>query len=177
MLLSYGYTYAADTVTFDDNTTWTCDQSFAPKLLRFGYYYGFFDNFTNNNSSTYNNYINTYAVQYKNANYLGVGGAFAFTPELKALNYIVAPQQTLKVLATTDNNWRVLRHPATRSTGSNYDFMIGYKIGYDTSGNYPDASDDKYHTECQPYQVTWCGDGIVDSEYEKCDDGAQNGMP
>lgn len=65
-------TYAAETVTFDDGTTWTCDQSFAPKTLRYGYYYGFFDTFTNQNASTYNNYINTYNVQYKNANYLGV---------------------------------------------------------------------------------------------------------
>lgn len=52
--------------------------------------------------------------------------------------------------------------------------MIGYRIGYDTSNNYPDATDDSYHVECQPYQVTWCGDGIIDASYESCDDGASN---
>jgi hypothetical protein len=52
--------------------------------------------------------------------------------------------------------------------------MIGYRIGYDISNNYPDASDDQYHIECQPYQVTWCGDGVVDAAYESCDDGASN---
>lgn len=177
ILFTYGQSYAAESVTFDDGTVWSCDQSFSPRTVRFGYYYNFFDTFTNNNVSTYNNYINTYAVQYKNANYLGVGGAFGFTPELKALNYTVAPQQTVKILATADSNWRILRHPATRSTGGASDFMIGYKIGFDTSNNYPDASDDKYHVECQPYQVTWCGDGVLDSAYEKCDDGAANGLP
>jgi hypothetical protein len=28
----------------------------------------------------------------------------------------------------------------------------------------------KTHLECQPYEITWCGDGIVDREYnETCD--------
>ena len=33
------------------------------------------------------------------------------------------------------------------------------------------------HTECQPYEVTWCGDGQTDSnDGEQCDLGAQNGQ-
>lgn len=94
------------------------------------------------------------------------------------MNYAVGPNQSVKALATQDNFWRVVKHPTTRSTGSSYDFMIAYKIGYDTTNNYPDASDDSYHTECQPYQVSWCGDGVVDTQYsESCDDGNSNGLP
>lgn len=162
--------YAAP-VTFDDGTTWNCDQHFSPVVLRYGYYQGFFDTFHNNNASIYTNYINTFDVQYQNASYLGAGGAFDFTPELVNQGYAIGPNQSLRILSTTDNNWRVVRHPATRSTGQNYDFQIAYRIGYDTSNNYPDASDDSYHIECQPYQVSWCGDGVVDSQYgESCDE-------
>lgn len=54
--------------------------------------------------------------------------------------------------------------------------MIAYDINYDRSNNYPDASDDISHKECQPYYVTWCGDGVVDNAYEVCDAGANNGQ-
>lgn len=80
----------------------------------------------------------------------------------------------MKVLSTYSADWRVVRHPTSRTIGSNYDFMIAYKIDYDTSNNYPDASDDTSHVECQPYQVSWCGDGTVDSSYETCDAGIDN---
>lgn len=84
----------------------------------------------------------------------------------------------MRVIETGDNNWRVATHPVTRTMGNAYDFMIAYKIGYDTSGNHPDPSDDLSHIECQPFQVSWCGDGVVDSSHgESCDEGAYNGLP
>lgn len=55
--------------------------------------------------------------------------------------------------------------------------MIAYDIGYDRSNNYPDASDDISHKECQPYYVTWCGDGVVDNGYETCDPAAPGQSP
>ncbi len=59
-----------------------------------------------------------------------------------------------------------------------YDFMIAYQVFYDKSNNYPDTSDDISHVECQPYYVTWCGDGVRDSVYEQCDgtDGLGTGQ-
>lgn len=60
---------------------------------------------------------------------------------------------------------------------------MAYKTIYDTSGNYPNSSDDKSHIECKPYQISWCGDGVIDTtidtstgkSFESCDDGADNG--
>ena len=60
---------SAESISFDDGRTWSCDQSFTPVVLRYGYYQGFFDTFRNTNTSTYTNYINTFDVNYKNANY------------------------------------------------------------------------------------------------------------
>lgn len=70
----------------------------------------------------------------------------------------------------------MVRHPTFRSNGINqWDFLIGYKIDYDYSNNYPNATDDKSHVECQPYYVTWCGDGVRDPQYEQCD--GTDGVP
>lgn len=168
---------SAQTVTLDSGETLSCNRVFTPNVVRYGYYMGFFNNFKNTNTSTFTYFLNTFDVQYKNANYLASGGEFDFTPELKAQKHAVAPNQSIRAIATGDNNWRVVRHPAQRSTGENYDFMIAYKTTYDTSNNYPDTADDKSQVSCQPYQVSWCGDGVLDKEYETCDAGVENGLP
>jgi hypothetical protein len=61
---------SAEDVTFDDNVTWTCNQYFAPIVLRYNYYYGFFDTFNNPNASNFTAYMNTYAVKFRGGNYL-----------------------------------------------------------------------------------------------------------
>ena len=176
VLLALGYMSAtsafAESVTFDNGTTWSCDQSFAPAPVRYWYNYTFHDSW--NNPTSQNTYLNTFEIQYKNANYLSADGVFAWTDVLRTANFTVAPASSIVAL-TTNPNWGVTRKPSTRAVVSGYDFMIGYKIGYDKSNNYPDATDDIQHVECQPYYVTWCGDGIVDTEYETCDSGASNG--
>lgn len=169
-------TLAAKTIVFDDGKSLTCDQTFAPRTLRYSYYYGFHDDFRNPNTST-TYYINGFTINYKNGNYLNMGKPFKLTDALKSSLHAVAPNQTMRILETGGDDWRVASHPATRTTGSGYDFMIGYETKYDTSNNYPDASDDKSHIGCQPYQVSWCGDGMIDAAYETCDDGASNGLP
>ncbi len=77
----------------------------------------------------------------------------------------------MQVISTRYEDWGIVQKPAIRSNpiAGQYDFMIAYKIKYDKSNNYPDTSDDISHVECQPYYVTWCGDGILDSSYEQCD--------
>jgi len=77
-------------------------------------------------------------------------------------------------LSTYKADWAVLNHPVVRT---NNDFIIGYKVGYDFSNNYPDASDDIEHVECQPYYITWCGDGVIDAGYETCDPAAPGQSP
>jgi hypothetical protein len=64
----------------------------------------------------------------------------------------------MDILSTTQPGWQIVKHPQTRTNGtrSSYDFMISYKSNYDYSNNYPDSSDDRFHTECQYFSVTWC---------------------
>jgi hypothetical protein len=160
-------------MTFDDGTTWNCDQNFAPVALRYQYQYGFND--TWNNPNNVPAYMNTYSVQYKNISYLSRGALWPnarsvyWTNAVTGNGYAVPPNSSTVVLSTYANDWAILSHPAVRTTN---DFTIAYQIGYDYSNNYPDASDDISHVECQPYYITWCGDGTVDPAYETCDPAA-----
>jgi hypothetical protein len=78
----------------------------------------------------------------------------------------------------------IANHPAVRSTDMLRGDIYGqYVMTWDIA-NTVTTADDTQHVECQPYIVTWCGDGVRDTQldwqglpYESCDDGAQNGQP
>lgn len=170
LILSSPSLISAQNMTFDDGTTWNCDQNFAPVPLRYQYQYEFYDVW--NNPSNIPVYMNTRSIQYKNAGYLNMGQMWPngspvyWTNELVNNGYSVPANSSMKVLSTFADDWAILSHPLVRTTN---DFTIAYKVGYDFSNNYPDASDDIEHVECQPYYITWCGDGVLDSAYEACD--------
>ncbi len=71
----------------------------------------------------------------------------------------------------------IANHPVTRSTDMVYgDIYAQWIMTWDV-GNTVTTSDDTRHVECQPYIVTWCGDGVTDTQlewaskpYESCDD-------
>lgn len=165
-------------MTFDDGTTWNCDQNFDPVPLRYYYQYGFGDVW--NNPASVPAYMNTFSVRYKDSSYLRVGQTwsdgtnFDWTAQLRQNNFAIPAGSSMEIISTFANDWAVLNHPAVR-TGN--DFTIAYQMSYDYSNNYPDASDDVSHVECQPYYITWCGDGIVDPGYETCDPAAPGYTP
>lgn len=89
------------------------------------------------------------------------------------------PNQTSEILSTESIqndpilSWKIMSKPAVRSTGNNYDFtarIVTYHDLHDTYAN----TDDTMHVECANYQVSWCGDGIVDTDQgEPCDPMAE----
>ncbi len=68
---SFGYT---QNMTFDDGTTWNCDQNFTPVAIRYQYQYRFYD--TWNNPATVPAFMNKYAVRYKDSKYIRPGQAW-----------------------------------------------------------------------------------------------------
>lgn len=129
-----------------------CNQTFN-FTVRYGQAYQFFDEF--NAGSAQPSYINSWNVDYENPSYLNAGTPFAFTADIIARHYLVPAGQTVRVLDSGTNGWLIASHPTVRTTVG-HDFGIRYDIGYDHSNNYPDASDDKHHTECAYYRVSWC---------------------
>lgn len=146
-----------------------CDQSFNGWMLRYDRGYEFYD--TWNNGEGRNVYLNHFYVDYENPNYLDSGSPFHWTDQIRSSGFKVSPYSNMEIVNTSPTNWRIANHPTTRTNGTiaNHDFGIRYKVDYDYSNNYPDASDDISHTECVYYSVSWCWDGVVDSWYETCD--------
>jgi hypothetical protein len=92
----------AESVTFDNGANWSCDQYFAPVPLRYWYNYTFHDTF--NNPTGQNTYLNTFEIQYKNANYLAADGVFSWTQDIRNAGFTVAPGSSIRAL-TTNPNW------------------------------------------------------------------------
>jgi len=138
-----------------------CDQNYPIRTIRYQANKHFFDTFSNNGTRTV--FLNDFFVDFFNPTYLDSGSPFEWTSMINNAGYAINPGITTEIIATDSTRnpapitgWKIVQHPVTRSTGSNYDFGIRYKIIYDYSNNYPNTSDDQSHTECQYYQVTWC---------------------
>ena len=166
--------------TFTSAFAAVCDQSFNGWLLRYDKTYEFYDVW--NNNGTQPDYMNNCWIGYTqggswdewttaNWSYLDKGSDFAWTQTLRNRNFTVAWNSSLEIINSGNTKWRIQKKPSTRTNGTknSYDFGLRYRISYDNSNNYPNTNDDKIHTECIYYSVTWCGDGVRDAGYEVCD--------
>jgi hypothetical protein len=72
--ISFSFSAFAQSVTFDDGASWTCDQYFSPTPVRYWKLYSFHDTWNNNTNQT--TYLNEYKYQFQNASYLSRGAAF-----------------------------------------------------------------------------------------------------
>lgn len=142
----------------------SCDQTFYFKL-RQGKTYNFGDIFNNKSSKTLK--ISSAAAVFNESedfNWSSSDSKFIWTQAIKNQKGIVNPYQSLKILETS-NTYKVLYYPSKWRKKDN--IKIKYTVNY-KNNDWGDNS--KKHTECANYEITWCGDGIVDSGYgEKCD--------
>jgi hypothetical protein len=144
-----------------------CDQVFEGTVLRYDKGYKFYDVWNNNTNR--DTFINKRKIRFVDSgnsselitsSYLDPGSAFDWTQTLKNNNFKVSSNTSMRVIETGPTNWKIQKHPASRTNANknSYDFMIYYEIDYDKSNNFPDASDDISHVECEYYSVSWCGD-------------------
>jgi hypothetical protein len=73
----------------------------------------------------------------------------------------VLPARTDPYWIITSNDYEVLKKPPQRNRGN---LLVKYNVTYNV-----DWWSNKTHTECMYYEITWCWDGTLDSEYETCD--------
>ncbi len=167
-------------VQFDDGTYWECGDVKKPVALRYGYQYRFFDVFKSNSSNRL--FLQSFAVRYKNSKYLAQGESypngefFWWSKELMQNNYAVDNKTKFMVISTYKNDWAVLHHPAARGrlSSNDYDFMIAYRYDYVVGNESSSASYFHSTVTCQPYYITWLGDGVIDVPYEVCDPGDES---
>lgn len=138
-----------------------CNQVFSPRPLRYGYSYNFFDNYTNNNS--YRHQVSglpqvSYTEQY-DYNASTSFPAFGWSTVLQNQGYQIPGGTTIRAVEAA-SIYSILGVPATRSADN---FMIRYTLNYYAEQTPGQWYGPYTHVECQPYEISWCGDGVRDT--------------
>lgn len=139
-----------------------CDQVFTGKL-RVGKTYSFPDYYTNLNS--YPHTLNAFQVDFRESHDMNGDGKltydnFIWSPPYGPGVQIPARAQRVKIIEASPR-YRLNTAPAFRKKDNIY---IEYSVT--TTGRNTTST----HKECISYEVTWCGDGILDrDEGEVCD--------
>ena len=140
-----------------------CHQTFNQKV-RVGYAYDFWDAY--NNNQKFPRVLKSFSVDFRE-NYgddINRDGKFTFdkfdwAPPYKAGAQIPAGAQNVKIIQTTEK-YQVAVAPKKRLKDNIY---VEYHVVVE--GNEKEG-----HRECVNYEVTWCGDGVLDKdEGEQCD--------
>ena len=139
-----------------------CDETFY-ETLRYGHKYTFYDDFHANVGDKWLwKWVMEYEEQY-DYNKSPDFPQFAWTTDLVNANYRVASNTTMRVLQAT-SAYPILAVPAQRA----YDnLFIKYTLTYSTDAAW---NNKQAHSECAYYEISRCGDGVLDTEYDEiCD--------
>jgi len=144
---------------------------FPSKKLRVWQSVQFYDEFYNNSWNAVRIFSKSFKGQFlADSNIWGFTNAnenFLFTPWIIGKKWIINTGER-GIFMETQERYNINFAPATRNAKN---LVMKYYIDYqpvDAKGILFGTR--KTHLECQPYEITWCGDGIVDREYnETCD--------
>jgi len=139
-------------------SVYSYDQEFPSVKLRHGSSYFFTDTINNNN----NHQVGVIDFWWEFIEGLdfnwGQNPTFSYNQDFVDDGYIVAPN-TSRELVRSSPLYNVSRHPVERRSNN---LEIVYSIEYSERLNGSWVYQ-WIHTEYQPYEITWCGDGIVDN--------------
>lgn len=138
-----------------------CDQFFTGSL-RYGQQYTFYDNISNTTPYPLTNIrFRNLVVEQFDYNNSPTFPAFTGTTWFAQQGFIIPPGTLNQRFVETVSKYPILAVPATRSFEN---LKVFYTIGYLSNG-IPEK-----HIECAKYEITWCGDGVLDTAYgEVCD--------
>jgi len=147
--------------------------------LRHGYQYGMSLSFLSNDYKSFIRQIKTTFHEDGDMNE-GDNPIFDYTDEIKKSEFILNKNEN-KVISHSSVYYKIIRHPVKRSKDN---INIVFDLTYHTANTaFKNWSDKKHFIDHQPYEVTWCGDGIVDNYtealssvkiHEECDPGDGN---
>lgn len=152
--------------------TVSCDKEHNRKL-RYGHEYILHDSFSSTDGKYYG--LNSVKVNYtEQYDYNGNSTFpnFSWTKEFEGKNHIIAPSETIKAIIA-DEPYPIKYHPVKRAHNN---LVVKYTVKYFSSSKpHKDIKKwvgPKFHTSCVNYEITRCGDGILDIEnQEECEQG------
>ena len=156
----------------------SCDYTWPSVVLRYGYEYQFNDEFWAwNQDRRMKNFCYQFKEQSNFWDYnQWANPSFGWTSQLANNGYWVYKNTSLRVLSA-DKMYQIKAVPDRRSQDN---LFIKYVIEY---ANDEAAKTRYHHTECFPYEISRCGDGVVDTDWfkkdptdpaEKCDPADPN---
>lgn len=150
-----------------DYRSMKCDQNFPSKKLRLWKSYIFYDDY-NNRSSRQTKQMRSMAVNYYEPydyNKSPWIWKFKWADDIKRRRGIIKPWEYVRII-DMPQAYTIKAVPPTRST---HNLVIQYFTKTSLKG-WPMPKD--RHTECQPYEITRCWDGVIDRDQgEECDGG------
>lgn len=153
--------YATNSVIFQGKT-FQCDKVYESRTLRANHGYSLKLNFYNRGDTAV--IIKSYKVNFDGMNY-GDAPTYQFTDWIKAKKGIIEPKETGEILYSSE--YRISRIPEKRAFDN---LLVRYDTGYKTVSNGKEIGFTKPYISCQPYAISWCGDGVLEQEYdEMCD--------
>jgi len=85
---------------------------------------------------------------------------FKYTELIRQRNGVIQPNESIKILIA-ESIYEFSRPPFRKENN----LLIGKSYVLENMA----TGEEMYHSDCALYEVTSCGDGIVDKEYEECD--------
>lgn len=155
----------AKTVISDSGVKVKCGKMHPVVSLRYGASYRFFHTWNNNSDKPV--YFHRYSIFFKNGYYFDKGKPFNWTQKIRDLGFSILPYTSQELISTT-TGWRVDSKPDSLKK-RDYDFLVAYTIEYDFKNNTKSKWGHKKDVACQPYLVTWLGNGVLEDKYEACD--------
>lgn len=135
---------------------YSCDQTFQSVKLRKWFSYGFNDSYVNPYLSQLNSFSVSFTEQW-DINWAS-NPSFNWTSEVVNQNYLIQPNTNTKIISWVPR-YDILYNPVRRQSDNIY---IKYTLQYREKVNWV-IKWPYFHTECQPYEITWCWDGIKDN--------------
>ena len=152
-----------------------CKATVPTEKLRHGFSYRFFDQVTNPNEFLEYRFVGLPRVFYSEEyDYNGSNQfpAFGWTEMIREKQFILPARQSVR-FTEANASYPIVYRPKKRHQAN---FSIAYSAEFYARKSSSENWRGPYYTfSCQKYEITWCGDGIVDTpEGEECDDGEQN---
>ena len=154
--------WLVNTCTEGNYSSFSCDYTWSPEVLRLGYEYKFRDRFWAWSTDRWLRKFCSYI--HENGDYNKASNpSFDWTQEIRDSQWLVAKWTDMLVISA-NGMYQIKQVPSKRSSDN---VMVKYVIEYE---NETKNNGNRYqHTECFPYEISWCGDGVVDTDWYKKD--------
>lgn len=144
-----------------------CNECFESRTLRYGYVYELINSMRNPEKNPIYIEEGSFALS-RGAliNNKGINNELEYSDWIANKNYILNPKDSGEIVSI--KNFSIDNLPSEGRKSNN--MIIEYIFDFQKVENNKPVGNLMEHTTCQPYEISWCGDGVLDKEYgEMCD--------